>query len=135
MRHLITLFSLILIILVPGRADAQTKTGKLSGRIGDAGQSGIQSATIALLKASDSAVVKMAAAGKVGHFEFDKIAAGRYLVLASAVGYEKTYSKVVEIGDQGATVQVEPLVLKVQSKDLSAVTVNARKPLVEHKTP
>jgi iron complex outermembrane receptor protein len=133
MRHLISLFSLILAMLTANVAPAQTNTGKLHGRVGDAGRAAINAATITLLKAKDSSIVKMSAAGKDGRFEFNNVPAGKYLLLASAVGYNKTYSKPLEVTGTGAAIEVEPLILNTQSKDLASVTVSARKPLVEHK--
>src|SRR5688572_12700310 len=109
---------------------AQTGTGKVSGKVGDANQSTLNSASISLLRAKDSSVIKMSVAGKEGRFEFENIPAGKYLILATAVGHAKKYSKPFDL-TEGATVEAEAMVLSPVTKELGAVTVTASRPPVE----
>jgi iron complex outermembrane recepter protein len=106
--------------------------GKISGKVGDVNQSTINSASISLLRAKDSSVIKMSVASKEGRFEFDNVAAGKYLLLATAVGHVKKYSKPFDLSD-GANVEAEALVLAPITKELGAVTVSASRPPVEQK--
>jgi iron complex outermembrane recepter protein len=110
---------------------AQTGS-KISGKVGDVNQSTLNSASISLLRAKDSSVIKMSVASKEGRFEFDNVPAGKYLLLATAVGHVKKYSKPFDLSD-GASVEVEALVLAPVSKELGAVTVSASRPPVEQK--
>lgn len=110
---------------------AQTKTGSVSGSVTDASQVAVHAATVSLLKAKDSSLVKMAAADKAGKFTIDNVPAGKYLLQVSAVGYAKNWVQVPEVNGSG--VEVAPIVLNAASKDLKEVTVTASKPMVEMK--
>jgi iron complex outermembrane receptor protein len=111
---------------------AQTGTGKVAGKVGDANQSNLNSASISLLRAKDSSIIKMSVAGKEGRFEFENVPAGKYLLMATAVGHVKKYSKPFDLTD-GATVEAETIVLAQVTKELGAVTVTASRPPVEQK--
>jgi outer membrane receptor protein involved in Fe transport len=112
---------------------AQTKTGKISGSVIDGSQKTIEASTITLLRAKDSSVAKISAADKNGKFEFEKVAEGKYFVSISAVGHQKGYSEVFEITPERNSVTLKTIELIPQTKALGAVTVTAKRPLVEQK--
>ena len=112
---------------------AQTKTGKISGSVIDGSQKTIEASTITLLRAKDSSVAKISAADKNGKFEFEKVADGKYFVLISAVGHQKGYSEVFEITQEKNSITLHTIELVPQTKALEAVTVTAKKPLVEQR--
>lgn len=93
------------------------------GRVA-AGNNPLAAATVSLLQQSDSSLVKLAITDKDGRYEFNGIAQGKYLYLASMVGYASTYAPAVE--GQPATLQLQPA-----AKAMDGVTVQARRPLVE----
>jgi iron complex outermembrane recepter protein len=119
-------------MLVATGVTAQYKTG-ISGKVNNTAGEPFASATIQLIKAIDSSLVKITTSNTSGLFQFEQVAGGDYLVLISAAGYAKTYSPIIRVVPGSAAVRIEPLVLQVQLKDLSAVTVVARKPLIEQK--
>jgi iron complex outermembrane recepter protein len=122
---------LVMITFLSVLSQAQTNNGKIAGHVIDGNQKIIESATITLLKAKDSTVAKMGAASKDGNFEFDGIAEGRYMVSVSAVGHKKAFSETFDINAENISVSLKTIELIPTSKDLSAVTVIARKPLIE----
>jgi iron complex outermembrane recepter protein len=130
MKKLSILLTTIL-ITVFSVTRAQNPTAKLSGKVGDTKQAAISSATISLLRAKDSSVVKMSVSGADGRYEFDNLPQGSYIVVVSAVGYEKSYSKQLEVTN--GAIEAAPVVLSNRSNSLKTVTVNARKPLIEQK--
>ncbi len=67
-----------------------------------------------------------------GRYSFDNPPNGKYLVVVSAVGYEKQYSAPFTVSPDSAITELA-IVLTPRTKDLKAVTVSARKPLVEQK--
>lgn len=97
------------------------------------GETFIQAASVALLNASDSVVVKMEMTDENGKFNVNAPAAGRYILLVSSVGYNNQYSPVFTIGGSGDSYSAGVISLNVQSKDLTAVVVTAKKPLIEQK--
>lgn len=110
---------------------AQQRTAKVAGTVGAADKSALQAATITLLKAKDSAVVKMSVSDKAGKFEFESVPDGKYLLLVSAVGHAKQYTPAFEVA--GTAVEVTPVTLTGQSKEMKAVTVTASRPMIEQK--
>jgi iron complex outermembrane recepter protein len=84
------------IMLISMGLYAQDNSGKVSGQIVDGNEKTVISATISLLKAKDSSVVKFAVADKNGLFSFDA-ATGNYLVSVTAVGHSKGFSQVFEV--------------------------------------
>jgi hypothetical protein len=124
----------ILTILTAFSFAAQAQTGgKVSGSVIDGSQKTIESATISLLRAKDSATVKFAIASKEGKYAFEGINDGAYLVSVTAVGHEKGFSPIFEISLEKPEVQLGVIELVPVQKAMNAVTVVARKPFIEQK--
>ncbi len=114
-------------------SQAQAKNGKITGTVIDGAAKTLASATISLVSAKDSSVVKMSVADKTGKYEFDGVPEGRYMVSITAVGHSKEFSEVFEINATNSTVSLKTIELVPQSKAIGGVTVNARKPMIEQK--
>lgn len=125
-------FLLVLVTLFSFVSTAQT-SGKVSGAVIDGSQKTIESATITLLKAKDSLAIKFAVADKEGAFVFEGIADGAYLIAVTAVAHQPGYSAVFEINPSNYTIKLKTIKLVPVSKSMGAVTVTARKPLIEHR--
>ncbi|MGH7238710.1 MAG: carboxypeptidase-like regulatory domain-containing protein, partial [Candidatus Saccharimonadales bacterium] len=67
-------------------------------------------ATVTLLKASDSSLVKGAVADGEGHYSFSVERAGQYRVSASALGMVRTWSTPFDVRIPGQGVAVPLLV-------------------------
>lgn len=133
MRTLTNLFIIILLtVSFVGRAQ-NTNTSKLKGKVSATNQPALSAATITLLKAKDSSVVKMAVTNQEGQYAFENPPKGRYLVAATAVGYEKQYSAPFTISAQSQVIELPAIVLTERNNSLKAVTISARKPMVEQK--
>lgn len=128
MRKKITLLSACLLMLFG--AFAQT-TGKITGTINDESGKAFAAATVSLLKAKDSALVKIAVTDKAGRFDFISMKEGSYLLSVTAVGYEKKYSSLFTLA--GTDVNVPVMALAQVSKDLNNIVVVAKKPFIETK--
>jgi iron complex outermembrane recepter protein len=126
-------FSLLAAIAIGMSSFAQTG-GKISGSIKDGGnQKVIDAASVSLLKAKDSALVKVAVTDKDGNFSFENIKEGSYLVLATSIGHTKTYSPKINITADALTASAGVLQLIPTEKDLKEVLVTSKKPLIERK--
>jgi iron complex outermembrane receptor protein len=135
MRTLPKLFIIILLtVSFIGRAQNRTAI-KLTGKVSATNQTALSAATITLLKAKDSSVVKVSVSDQDGRYSFDNPLQGRYLVVVSAVGYEKQYSSpfTVSVPPDSIIKELTAIVLSPRSNNLKTVTVSARKPLVEQK--
>lgn len=132
MRKLIIILTAILSVLSID-SQSQTRLGKVNGSVIDGNTKTIESATITLLRAKDSSVIKMGVADKTGKFSFDNVPDGRYLVSISAVGHQAGYSETFEINGSNSIVNLKTIELLQSEKSLGAVTIVAKKPLIEQK--
>lgn len=128
MRKVINLA--ILITLVSFTSSAQN-TGNITGTVKDDEGKALQSATVSLLKAQDSSLVKVAVSDKVGKYEFVSIKEGKYLLSYTSVGFEKKFSNHFDLS--GATIEMPATALVAAAKGLSGVTVQSKKPFIETK--
>ncbi len=124
---IITLFLLNALIM-----NAQQANQGIAGKV-TSNQNPFANATISLLKAKDSSIVKIGTTDKTGNYLFENIKNGQYLILVTAVGYNKIYSQHFVYPTQDGFTQVPELSLTVANKELQNVTVTNKKPFIEHK--
>jgi iron complex outermembrane recepter protein len=102
----------------------------IKGNVKDENSKPVAAATISLLNAGDSSLVKAAISDVLGDYRFEKIKNGKFLVLVTGVNYGNWYSPVFDYnGIETYSVPVARL-LPVEKK-LKDVTVVARKPMIE----
>jgi outer membrane receptor protein involved in Fe transport len=108
--------------------------GEVLGSIKDGGnQKIIDAASISLLNAKDSSLVKVALADKAGNFTFENVKDGSYLILATSVGHNKAYSSSFKISTNAPVKTLPVLQMVATEKSLEVVTVVAKKPMIEIK--
>jgi iron complex outermembrane receptor protein len=126
--------SLVMVLLMISMfTQAQIKTGSIRGTVRDASGTSIIAASVSLLNAKDSSLVKISVSDISGNYSFDNLQPEKYIIAATSVGFGKSYSGAIELPGTNSLVQVNPIILKAQSKDLKEVTVVSRKPLIEQK--
>ncbi|WP_257658659.1 TonB-dependent receptor [Parapedobacter lycopersici] len=132
MKTLIYLFIALACFSATPPANAQQSV--IRGSVTDEQQQVLSLATIHLLDAGDSSVVKTIFPDKQGQFTFTGVGPGNYRVKAVLVGYEDAVSNAVAITSADHTRELPPLVLKPENKVLGEVTIDApQRPLVERK--
>ncbi len=124
MRKLILLVSFICSSIV---LNAQN----ILGKVVDENNKGVAGASIALQKAKDSSMVKVAISNKDGDFTISNIYSGKYFVTVSAISYSNITSSVFDFS--ASDFIVPTLSLTKSSKQLSDVTVASKKPMIEVK--
>lgn len=105
--------------------------GKIAGAVTDNSGKALGAATVSLLQAKDSSLVKAAISDASGKFEIGVKVNGSYLLSYSLVSFENTYSPVFTYDGQNVavkTVALSPAVSKLQD-----VTITAKKPMIEVK--
>ncbi len=112
---------------------AQVIDGSISGSIVDKNAKVLEAASISLLKAKDSSVVKMSASDKKGHFMFRNLTYGKYVISVSAIGFQKSVSAIVEISPNSSIINLKPIILETQARSLNTVIVTSKRPLYEQK--
>lgn len=115
------------------KSNAQINETTLLGSVADTKNTPIESATITLMKSKDSSIIKIAVSDKIGKFSFSGIPFGSYFISISAVSFTKANSPVFVVGENNTSVTLETVVLQELPKNLSVVTVTAKKPLIEQK--
>jgi outer membrane receptor protein involved in Fe transport len=118
---------LCLLLCIATAASAQTD---LKGKVVDENNKPVEFATIMILNAADSVMVKGAISNAAGTYVFPQIKEGRYLLTASMMGYAKAWAGPVTVASGGAP-GMPQLQLKENVEQLNAVTVVGQKPMIE----
>src|SRR5690348_6148417 len=127
-------YPFFLFLLLPFAASfAQESPGRINGSVKDDNGKPLEAATVELLKASDSTVEKIAVSDKLGDFVLDNLKFGKYLLSFSAVGHDKKLSEIINLTASNSSVELSAINLQQVKNSLSAVTVVAKKPMVEIK--
>ena len=129
-------FTCLLVAISWGVSFAQTAkpgTAKVSGSLLNDQGKPMDYASVSLLRAADSTIVKGALSNDNGVYIFDRIPAGKYLIKATVIGYEKAVSKPFNVEESAATVAAPALSMRTASTALTQVNITASKPLIERK--
>src|SRR5215203_4093634 len=118
MRRIFTLLALILFAWTTGLAQT---AGRISGSVKDKEGKFLPAATVSLLRARDSSLVKIAVSDKAGLFKFINIREGRYLLSVTSVGFGKAYSSAFDAVT--TDIDLSSVSLSPTSNDLNNVTV------------
>ncbi|MDP4263930.1 MAG: TonB-dependent receptor [Bacteroidota bacterium] len=112
--------------------NATIQAQKISGIVKDEMGKGLEKTTVTLLRAKDSATVKLNATDKNGNYVFNAINPGSYLVKVTHVGYSPRYSKPLAV-TAGTDFTVPEMTMVKAEGVLQGVTVSSEKPMVEVK--
>ncbi|GGH70770.1 TonB-dependent receptor [Filimonas zeae] len=131
-RKFTPIFLLLLVLSARQVLQAQVPAGSLSGRVLGK-QHPLEAATVQLLKAKDSSLIKTAVSDKAGVYTIAGVVPGSYLVAVEAVGYEKRYSPLITVTKATQQLQVADIQPELAKAALEGVTVTAKKQLIEQK--
>lgn len=123
---LITAFISVFFMMLTA-LNAQT----ISGKIKDAENNPLAKASVTLLRAKDSSLVKIDATRNDGSYTYTQVQPGIYFISASSVGYATSSSEVFEL--KADDIVAPDIILQKANTQLQGVTVTARRPLVEVK--
>ena len=130
MKKVLSLFALMSFAI----SSYAQNSGKITGSIKDGGnQKIIDAASISLLKAKDSSLIKVSVTDKEGNFAFENVKDGSYLLMASSLGHTNVYSPVVSISAQNPLASAGVLQLVPVNKNLKEVVIASKKPFIERK--
>lgn len=108
-----------------------TVNAQVSGQINDEQNKPVKGATVSLVTAIDSALVKLAATNADGTFAFNGIKEGNYRIKATFVGYRPVFS--TPFSYSTGEVKLPALAMNKLSGDMKAVVVTGAKPMIEVK--
>lgn len=121
---------LITITLIFSFISINAQSGIIKGQLADDKGTILEYANVLLLNPADSTLVKGVVTDLDGKFIFEAVEKGNFLVSASSVGFNETYSSLINSNNDDVT--IEPLIL-TQGVKLSEVTVTTKKPFIEMK--
>jgi iron complex outermembrane receptor protein len=90
-------------------------------------------ATVTLLMAKDSSVVKGTLTNDAGKYSLDHISPGSYLIKATTMGYQPAYSVVFEVLASQKLANAPLIKMQQSSRALQGVTITSARPLIERK--
>ena len=125
MKKLITILMMAVTLFA---AAQENNKGKITAVIHNNRQAPVENATVELLKAKDSSLVKASLTDKNGLAEFENISFGEYLLKATLINYTPQYAA---FNLSAAQLQVPVITLQPISKELQTVTVTSRKPFLQ----
>jgi iron complex outermembrane recepter protein len=120
------LFSCLFIIACLPLTTAQNIVGNVAQTDGKPAEY----ATVVLLSAKDSSLVKGAITEADGKYDLPDIAAGTYFVRATLVGFAKVETAKFTF-DAKQTLTLDKITLKTSETELNAVTIAVKKPMIE----
>lgn len=123
------MFFSVLVLFVTHTSIAQTK---IYGRVVNITGSPVPGASVLLLKAIDSSLVKGMISNATGIYGFENATAGNYKIAASFTGYKVQYSASFVVAGQNE-IAIDALKLSDEEVQLAEVTVSAKRPLFEQK--
>ncbi len=112
---------------------AQTTETTVSGSAVDTKNAPVESASISLMMQKDSSIIKIAVSNKEGKFSFSSIPFGNYFISISAVNFNTANSALFSISEKNTSFILNTFILPPMSKNLAAVVVTSRKPLIEQR--
>jgi len=124
-----TIVAMSMQLLLTTESMAQSK-GSVKGNVTDNSNKALAAATVSLLRATDSSLVKAAISDAGGKFDIAVSKSGNYLLSYSLVGFENNYSAVFSVSD-GETVTAKTVTLSPVVSKLEGVTITSKKPLIE----
>lgn len=112
-------------------AISQEKRGSITATIESTVNGPVEHATVELLKADDSTLVKTALSAGDGSLEIPSVPAGKYLVRITALNFGAAYTATFDIR-QGETIRLGRLSLQpIEPGKLQNVVVAANKPFIQ----
>lgn len=106
---------------------------KITGTVFNEQHKPMEFATVGLLNAKDSSVVKGTLGGNNGAYTFEHVIPGTYLIKTTVVGYAANFSNPFTINNNTGVYRAPEIDMQPATKTLQAVNIQSSKPLIEHK--
>lgn len=137
MKNFTTLTSLLcsfalLFQIIPASAQ-QSSNYTIEGKVVDTLNQALDYATINLLHAADSSVVKVMFTDENGKYVLSDLKAGSYLIQAELLGFEKSLSQQIALSPTTPNTYINDLILKPSNKELNTIVITGQRPLIERK--
>lgn len=125
------LVAITLISFSTASAFAAVKGIDIIGRITDTQDKSLDFVNVSLLRANDSTLIKTVITNEKGEFILKDIPRGSYKLLLTQIGMKKHLSATVNVTEEKTSLDLGAIKMETEQKELVAVTVTAKKPLIE----
>ena len=134
-KLLTALFFFFLFIITPTIKTycQRNEKGIIKGSVVDSSGKAIFNASVSLLRAKDSSLVKGVISNAQGKFEFNNLPVGNYFINATLLEHKDAWSSLLSIDSIHQQINLAALTLLRVTASLQEVTVVAKKPLFEQK--
>ncbi|MGZ4055894.1 MAG: outer membrane beta-barrel protein, partial [Bacteroidia bacterium] len=109
-----------------------SKAQSIRGTVTDSALSPVPFATIGVLNATDSSIIRGSLTDENGNFIIQPISKGLYLIQIKAIGFNTKYSDPIQI-DSASSVDLPPITLNSRGINLNEISVSAIKKTIEFK--
>ncbi|PAW92858.1 hypothetical protein CKK33_04880 [Mucilaginibacter sp. MD40] len=136
MKQLTSILLMAALAFAGGRLNAQTTSpprATITGTFVNDQTKPVDYATVTLLRAKDSTVVKGTLTNDAGRYIFDKITEGKYIIKGTSVGYQPAFTAAFDVVNGQTSVTAPVLNMTSASRSLQGVNIVASKPLIERK--
>jgi len=120
----------VLLAAACSAASAQVMSPAINGQVQTENRAPADAATIVLLNAKDSSVVRSTISNAQGVFNFNDLQAGSYLLFTTKLSYAKKYSGPYTVAD-GKTTNAGIIILYAAAQQLNEVSITGKKDFVE----
>jgi iron complex outermembrane receptor protein len=129
------IYILCLLPAIPAASFAQAPrpVAKITGTLVNEQNKPVEFATVSLLRAKDSSLVKGALGSLDGVYFFERVNPGTYIVKATVVGYNKGLSKPFAVTESTPTINLPAISMAASALALKTVSVQSTRPLIERK--
>lgn len=121
----------LLLLFLSCKIHSQQLGNSLGGLVKDSRNEAIPGATVRLLRAADSTLVRGVLTDATGKFIVTAIPADTYRLVVTSVGNKDYRSGTIQITDQQSAITLPVFILTPSKTTLSEVNVVAKKPLIE----
>jgi iron complex outermembrane receptor protein len=108
----------------------QAAYGQISGKLTNSAGQPIPSASVLLLRSSDTSLVKAASTDEAGAYQL-QYREGKYILQISCIGHDTWYSSEFELTASSPAKDFGTQVMKANGQTLGEVSVRATKPLIQ----
>jgi hypothetical protein len=119
----------LLLCTILNTANVSARSGGVSGRIVNESGSPVTFASVMLLKAADSSLIRTELTDQKGAYLLTPAPAGLLLIKVSLIGYKTFVSAPASVSDN--TVSIPDITLLRDDKELKEVAITAQKPFIE----
>lgn len=126
------LLSIIITLFYVLNVNAQNPS-KITGQVQDKDGKPLSAVTIMLHHVKDSAIAKTAVSSGNGTYEILQVKPGNYFITTSMVGMQNAASGIIEVKEGENATASALTIQRKDPKDMQAVTVTSKKPMVEVK--